>query len=157
MELRTERLVLREFLPSDAAQLAAYQSDPRYLEHYDHSAAITDAHALVELFRQWAEDSPRTKYQLAIVLDGRVIGTCGVRRAAAGDDEAELGCELDPEYWNAGYAREAAQAMLDYGFRTLGLQRIVARTLASNDRAISLALSLGFREVAGGLFVMDRS
>jgi hypothetical protein len=106
MELRTDRLVLRDFLPSDAEALAAYQADPRYLEHYDHSAAITDAHALVDLFGAWALESPRTKYQLAIVLDGRVIGTCGVRQDAG---EAEFGCELDPGYWNAGYAREASR------------------------------------------------
>ena len=151
MELRTRRLVLRDFLPSDAEAVAAYQSDPRYLEHYDHSAAVTDSHALVDLFRAWAEESPRTKYQLAIVLEDRVIGTCGVRRDAA---EAEFGCELDPEYWNAGYAREASRAILEYGFTTLGLRRIVARTLASNQRAISLALSLGFQEVAEGVFVL---
>ncbi len=153
MELRTRRLVLRDFLPSDAEAMAAYQSDPRYLEHYDHSAAVTDAHALVELFRAWADESPRTKYQLAIVLEDRVIGTCGVRRD---DGEAEFGCELDPEYWNAGYAREASRAILEYGFTTLGLQRIVARTLVSNQRAIGLASSLGFREVAEGVFVLNR-
>jgi [ribosomal protein S5]-alanine N-acetyltransferase len=153
VELRTERLVLRDFLPSDAEALAAYQADPRYLEHYDHSAAVTDAHALVDLFRAWANESPRTKYQLVIVLEDRVIGTCGVRQDAG---EAEFGCELDPGYWNAGYAREASRAILDYGLTTLGLKRIVARTLASNQRAIALASSLGFREIAEGVFALDR-
>jgi [ribosomal protein S5]-alanine N-acetyltransferase len=149
--------VLRDFRAADAEQVAAYQSDPRYLEHYDHdSGIVTDAYALVELFCRWAEEHPRTKYQLAIVLEERVIGTCGIRRASAGDDEAELGCELDPEFWSAGFAREASQAMVVYGFETLGLQRLRALTLPSNHRAIALAVSLGFRQVVEGGFVLDR-
>ena len=149
MELRTHRLVLRDFRPSDADRMASYQSDPRYLEHYDHtSAVVTDARELVDLFCRWAEESPRTKYQLAITLDDRVIGTCGIRRSAALDDDAEFGCELDPDYWHSGFAREAGTEMLRFGFAVLGLRRIHARTLPTNGRAIALAKSLGLRPIS---------
>ena len=140
MQLHTDRLVLSEFQPSDAERLAAYQSDAR---------------DLVEMFCLWAEQSPRTKYQLAITVQDRVIGTCGIRKDADQDDHAEFGCELDPAFWNAGFAREAGKAMLNFGFTVLGLRRIRARTLATNDRAIALALSLGFRRVSDDLFELS--
>ena len=81
MELLTQRLVLREFRRADADTLFRYQSRAEYLEHYDRPAPTRDdVSAFVAMLCRWAEESPRSKYQLAITLADRVIGTCGVRK-----------------------------------------------------------------------------
>lgn len=153
MELHTERLVLRDFLPTDAPAVFAYQSKPEYLRHYRKPApAEQDVRAFVDMLCGWASEEPRTKYQLAVTLAGTVIGTCGVRLEAPGGSEAEYGCELNPAFWEQGYAREASQAILTFGQELLRLQRFHATTSPENKAAIRLAEGLGFRRTAAGRY-----
>lgn len=157
MELRTERLLLRDVRPADVEAVLAYQSDPAYLRHYGRPAPSSEeVRALVEMLCRWADEVPRTRYQLAITLDGRLIGTCGVRAEVPGATDAELGCELDPRHWGRGYAREASRAILDLGFATLGLRRVWARTAPENVRAIRLVEDVGLRRIADGLYEARR-
>jgi [ribosomal protein S5]-alanine N-acetyltransferase len=138
MEIRTERLVLREFRRDDVARVFEYQS------RYDgERPAREDVQRLVDLFCHWADEEPRSKYQLAITLDGRVIGTCGVRKDVPDAVVAEFGCELDREHWGRGYAREASEALLRLAYDELGVERVIARTTADNATAIRLAERLG--------------
>ncbi|AGC43023.1 GCN5-like N-acetyltransferase [Myxococcus stipitatus DSM 14675] len=154
MRLRTERLILRDFQREDTATVLAYQSKPAYLEHYERPPPTEEeARAFVDMLCRWAEEQPRSKYQLAITLDGgRVIGTCGVRKAAAEDTVAEYGCELDPEYWRRGYALEASRHLLTWSIATLGLREVFALTRPENQSAIRLAEALGFRRVEDGRY-----
>jgi len=157
MELRTQRLVLREFRPADVDTVFRYQSRPAYLEHYGQAAPmLDDVSSFVAMLCRWAGESPRRKYQLAITLDDRVIGTCGLRKELPQATDAEFGCELDPEFWAHGYAREACRAIIAFGFETLGLETILAQTMPANHRAIRLAEDLGFRRVGLGLYEMRR-
>lgn len=155
MELHTENLVLRDFSPEDVQMILAYQTKPAYLEFYEGAAPTNEAvRQLVDTFRRWAAAEPRTKYQLAITQRGRVIGTCGVR--GTGGDDAEFGCELDPEFWGRGYAHEVSRAIIDFGFETLRIQRLIARTVTRNARAVRLAEDLGFRRVGEDLYELRR-
>ncbi|MCP3098116.1 GNAT family N-acetyltransferase [Myxococcus sp. K15C18031901] len=157
MELHTERLTLRDFRPEDAPSVVAYQSQPAYLEHYGQPPPTTEeVRAFVERLCRWATEVPRTKYQLAIVRKGRVIGTCGVRRESPGDLVAEYGCELDPAAWKHGYALEASRALIAFAFATLGIEGLFARTRPANVGAIRLAESLGFHRVADGHYTLSR-
>ena len=149
MELATARLVLREAEPDDARALESYQSDPRYREHYPENP---DAQRIVELSRLWATDSPRLNYQLIITLGvrGRVIGCAGLRQAGYPPREAEVGIELDPEYWGAGYAREALASLIEFARSNVGCTRLWALTTPTNVRAHRLVQGLGFSVAPSG-------
>ncbi|MBV8451573.1 MAG: GNAT family N-acetyltransferase [Deltaproteobacteria bacterium] len=67
------------------------------------------------------------------------------RRGLAGStgdesDEPALGYWLGQPYWGNGYSREAAAAVIDYGFRTLGLKTIRAYTDPSNTASQKMLL-----------------
>ena len=127
VELRTERLVLREFTESDWPAVHAYQTDPRYLRYYPWTdRAEEDVRAFVRTLVTWQEERPRRRFQLAITLprEGRLIGNCGVRVNAPESREGNVGYELDPRFWGQGYATEAARAVVGFGFGELGLHRI---------------------------------
>lgn len=157
MEIATARLRLREFSPADVDAVWAYQADPRYQLHNGRrSPTREEAEALVAMLCAWQHESPRCKYQLAITLDGALIGTCGVRKAEGASREAEFGCELDPRHWGHGYALEASRAIVDFGFSGMGLARVVAITAPANTPAIRLAEALGFRRVEAGQYVLVR-
>lgn len=154
MELRSLRLLLRDFSDDDVARVFEYQMLPAYLEHYDGvRPAYDDIRNLVTLFRRWAMEIPRKSYQLAITLDSHLIGTCGVRRSP--DDTAEFGRELDPNFWGHGYAYEASVTLLAFARNELRIDRVLARTQPGNRPAIRLAEQLGFRSVESGVLVLE--
>jgi RimJ/RimL family protein N-acetyltransferase len=56
--------------------------------------------------------------------DGAFLGVIGILPEP--HDMAEFGYWIGQEYWNRGYATEAAAAVIDYGFRILGVNRVEA-------------------------------
>ena len=53
---------------------------------------------------------------------------------------------LARDQWGKGYATEAARAVLDHGFREVGLDRIVACVYPDNAASIRVAERLGFTQ-----------
>jgi RimJ/RimL family protein N-acetyltransferase len=149
MMLKTERLLLREFVAEDWRAVYAYQNDPRYLEFYEwEHRSEQDVKAFVHRFIDQQTEFPRIKFQLAIVLpkNNKVIGNVGIRKRDVKTYTAEMGYELDPREWNNGYATEAATAMLQFAFEQLRLHRVMARVNANNGNSIRLLEKLGMRQ-----------
>ena len=84
-------------------------------------------------FGQWA---------IAAREGGALFGAVGLRGFDDGR-EIELLYALHPARWGAGLAGEAARAVLDHGFRSLGLPRIAARADTPNRASIRLLERLG--------------
>ena len=148
MQITTERLLLREFGEDDWRAVLEYQRDPLYLRYYPwEDRSETDVRDFVAMFRDWQFEQPRRRYQLAIVhrKNGELIGNCGIRRKPDNEWEADLGYELAPRYWGRGYATEAARAMVDFGFRVQGLQRISSWCIADNIASARVLERLGFQ------------
>jgi RimJ/RimL family protein N-acetyltransferase len=149
MILITDRLLLREFQKDDWRAVLAYQSDPQFYRYYPWKRRTEeDARRFVRSFIEWSREEPRKVFHLAIVLSSeeRFIGNCGVRIVSLEGREAEFGCELSPLYWRQGYATEAANAVLAFGFDNLGLHRIWAQCIAENTAIIRVLERIGMRE-----------
>jgi ribosomal-protein-alanine N-acetyltransferase len=58
---------------------------------------------------------------------------------------AELGYWVGVPYWGKGYATEAAQAVVQYGFGALGLHRIFASHFANNPASARVLRKIGMR------------
>ena len=71
-----------------------------------------------------------------------LLGTVSLRRYAR-DRRAELGYWLAQPVWGRGLATEAARAVVDFGFRSLGLVRIYAQVLADNRASLHVLDKLG--------------
>ncbi len=149
MEIPTERLRLREFVVEDWAAVLVYQSDPRYQRYYALSGQTEQgARDFVAIFLAQQQAQPRIQFQLAITLQStaELIGNCGVRMQQPGAHEADLGYELNPDHWGHGYAGEAAQAMVRFGFTELGVHRIWSRCIAGNLASVRVLETLGMRQ-----------
>ncbi len=146
MRLETHRLVLREYVEDDCTAVLAYQSDPRYLRYYPWDERTPeDVRRFVRTFIDWQSESPRRRFQLAVVLrgNGTLIGSCGVRRKPGDDSEADIGFELSPEHWGVGYATEAATAMAAFAFHELGVHRLSSWCIAENAASARVLEKLG--------------
>ena len=58
-------------------------------------------------------------------------------------DEIDLGYRFLPEHWGLGYATEASQAILEYGFNQLNLKKIIAIALKENEASIRVMEKVG--------------
>jgi RimJ/RimL family protein N-acetyltransferase len=90
---------------------------------------------------------PRIKFQLACTLktNGQLIGNCGIRLESAEARQADIGYELDQNYWGQGYATEAARAVVEYGFSQLRVHRVWASCVADNLGSAHVLEKLGMR------------
>jgi RimJ/RimL family protein N-acetyltransferase len=151
MQITTARLTLRDFREDDWEAMHAYWSDPRYQRFYpeleDREGMVRE---LVGRFTTAQAQEPRRSWQLAILNpeDGRLIGNCGVRINNPELHEANIGFELNPDFWGHGYGTEAARAVVAFGFDELGLHRIWAECLADNRASAHVLEKLGMRREA---------
>jgi ribosomal-protein-alanine N-acetyltransferase len=61
--------------------------------------------------------------------------------------EVELLYAFDPKYWGNGYATESALASLEYAFRRVKLDRIIALAKPENIRSINVIKKTGFKPI----------
>lgn len=151
MEITTPRLLLREFTEEDLPAVLRYRADPGSAEFRGPEETGPDfARKLIGMFVAWAAEQPRQNYQLAIAQRDspeEAIGSCGVRLKGCEAGRAEFGLELAPEHWGRGFASEAARAILEFGFRDLGVQEVRGVTITENVRVQRLVERLGFTRV----------
>lgn len=78
---------------------------------------------------------------------GKLVGYTGLNRdQVEGADVVEVGWSVTPARWGQGFAPEAAQASIDWGFAR-GLNRIVSFTKVDNDRSRRVMEKLGMEYV----------
>ncbi len=73
------------------------------------------------------------------------MGECGLRELSPGADEIELSYGLIPSFWGIGYASEAANAVIEYGFMHLGLNKILGVANGKNETSLYVLKKLGFK------------
>lgn len=79
------------------------------------------------------------------LLDGNGHAGCaGLRPSRAEERVYELGIHLRRTDWGKGLAKEAARAVIDYGFGTLGATALFAGHHPRNEASRRLLLKLGF-------------
>jgi len=146
MNLRTERLFIRELTPRDAPFMLALLNEPSFLVNIGDRGVRTIAEA-----EAYIERSPRASYALhgfglcAVTLheDGTPIGVCGILKRDA-LPEPDIGFAFLPAYWSQGYAFEAASAVRDFARETLALPRLLAIVSPGNAASMRLLGKLGF-------------
>ena len=127
MELETERLLVREFTSSDLNSVYEYSSDPEVVQYMPFGPnTLLDSIKFLERAIKRQSDENRTDYELAVTMKdtGELIGGCRINKAS--DNEANIGYIYNMKYWGKGYATEVAQALVEYGFDTLGVHRVYA-------------------------------
>jgi RimJ/RimL family protein N-acetyltransferase len=148
VQLRTERLILREFRQADWQRLHAIESLPEVARFQSFEArTVAESRAYVRDASQSAADSPRFIYDLAVTLaaEDRMIGRCGLGISDAEPREAALWYTLHPDCWGRGYTTEAARAVVNFGFRELRLHRIWADCDPANVGSWRVLEKIGLR------------
>lgn len=131
----SERLAFRQFALQDAPGMVALNAAPEVLQFTGDKpfASLQEAEEFVRNYNPYAS----TGYgRWAVLLKPTLefIGFCGLRMQQSGD--VDLGYRILKSHWNRGFATEAGQACLTYGFEQYNLPSIVGRVAHGNAGSI---------------------
>jgi RimJ/RimL family protein N-acetyltransferase len=149
-ELRTERLLLRQWRPGDEAAMAQINRDPdvgRYLNRPVDEASVVAFFGLMLDHWQAHGYGPWALESLEDGLAGRFLGFAGLAHLppflSAAGPAPELGWRLGRAAWGRGLATEAACAARDDAFGRLALPEVVSIVHPQNERSHRVAIKLG--------------
>ena len=147
--LETERLILRPMLASDLDALYLIFGDRKVMAAFDHDPFT---HEQMERWLQRNLDhQERFGYGLFSVLPkdtGELIGDCGLEQIEVqGMKFAELGYDFRSDFWNKGYATEAAVAVRDYALDFLHLPQLISLIRVGNQASRRVAEKIGMKLV----------
>jgi len=145
--LETERLSLRELTVDDAEFIMTLLNEPSFLRYIGDKKVRNFDDA-----RQYILNGPVASYErhgfglncVELRESHTPIGMCGLLKRDELPDP-DIGFALLPDFWNKGFAFEAAEAVLKDARERLKIQRILAITSLDNDASINLLKRLGFK------------
>jgi ribosomal-protein-alanine N-acetyltransferase len=154
LPIETPRLLLRDFVTRDLDAVHAYsvrEDVARFLVWGPNT--VLQSKQTIKGFVEDQKGKPRLNFDLAIVLKGTgrrgdkgtLIGGVGLKFADWEHRTGDVGYVLHPDYWGHGFAEEAARALMEAGFRELGLQRIFATCDQRNKASARVMERLGMR------------
>ncbi|RZF63997.1 N-acetyltransferase [Sphingomonas populi] len=150
--IETARLVLRLPVAGDHAPLHAMWSDPRVMADLGPLKTPEDSAATIARHEGYRQSHGFGFWTVVLRDSGTVIGFCGLKPGAENTPiagEVEVGWMLAAAHWRQGYAREAAQASLAWGWANSDAARIVAITAAQNHASRALMERLGMVRLGG--------
>ena len=147
--LRTAHLLLGTFAAEDAPELQRLAGAREIADttvSIPHPYDLDHALAWIGQQRREAVRGRATNFAIRLLPEGALIGSAGLRDIDPEHLQAELGFWIGKEWWGQGYAREAAEAVIQFGFESLGLNRICAHHMARNPAAGKVLQALGMRQ-----------
>ncbi|MFE3057980.1 GNAT family N-acetyltransferase [Nocardia sp. NPDC059239] len=144
--LQTGRLALTPVCASDRDELVALWHDPLVREFlFDGEMLSVDE--VTRIITNSENSFATVNFGLWALRErngGSLLGTAGLRGLGGGPD-LEIVYSLTPARWGRGLAVEAAAAVLDYAFDTLGLDRVLAEIDEGNTASRAVVERLGMR------------
>lgn len=145
--IETERLILRPMTEEDIEYSYQMNLDAE-VSKYTHDGGVVSREEVARRIREHVMgDYAKHGYgRLAVIhkADNTFIGFAGLKYL---EDykEVDLGYRFMQKYWGKGIATEAGRACLEFGFKTLGLQRIIALTIPENAGSVGVLKKLNFQ------------
>lgn len=149
--LETERMVLRQFTLDDVDEVLALDSDPDVRRFVEDGEPV-DRDEVTETIEHWMgyyERSDTFGFWAAIEKDtGAFLGWFHFRpHEGSPADEPELGYRLVSAAWGRGFGTEGSRALIDHGFESSDIARVVASTLAVHKASRRVMEKAGLRHV----------
>lgn len=142
-KLETERLILRESVVEDAQALFDVNSDPEVMK-YTGDVAFPSVDVMREMIANYP-DYKKYGYGRWTTIEkasGAIMGFCGLKYLED-INEVDIGYRWKKKFWNKGYATEASLSCLEFGFKQLKLEQIVAQVLPDNRASIRVLEKIG--------------
>ncbi|OQY26882.1 MAG: GNAT family N-acetyltransferase [Candidatus Cloacimonetes bacterium 4572_55] len=141
----TERLLLRPFTLDDAPRVRQLAGE---WEIADTTTNIPNPYEK-GMGEEWIlthqpdfKQNKAVTFAVVLRMNDQLVGAISLLLKNP-HDAAEMGYWIGKPYWRRGYCSEAAMAMLEYGFGTIGLNRIYAEYFKRNPASGKVMEKIG--------------
>ncbi|MSU19985.1 MAG: N-acetyltransferase [Pedosphaera sp.] len=143
--IETERLLIRPVRSDDLPEVYARASDPEVLRFTGEVLSYNDTQRLLQnLIDEQSAKAPLGGRAVVLKSKQLNIGYCGFDYLPhLPEKPIEIFYGITRRFWGAGFATEAATAMLHHGFAKLDLKEIVASVHPANLRSMRVAEKIG--------------
>ena len=145
--IETARLLLRPMQLADVDLLLHIFADPKVMASFG-EPPFDRERMVVWVNRNLTHQAEHGYGLFSVILKATktLIGDCGLEiMDVAGKRTAELGYDFRSDYWNQGFATEAALAVRDNAFQTLHLPRLISLIRVGNNASRRVAEKIGMR------------
>lgn len=160
--IKTERLLLRQFVDNDIENVFKGLSDPDIIKYYGVSYQTLEATKDQMKFFADLEINETGIWWAVCSSDNKTFyGAGGLNNLSKEHKKAEIGFWLIPEFWGKGIMTEAMPVICNYGFNNLGLHRIEGIVETENQNCKNAMAKLDFQhegtmkecEIKNGKFI----
>ena len=167
MSIETNRLILREFQPTDLQELALILADPKVMRFSPTGVnSVEQVQEKIQGFITCYKEFGFGKWAVVLKENNQLLGYCGIAiDRIDGSDEKELGYRIDSRYWGQGLATEAASETVRYGFEQFNLPYLLGIVERANLASVKVLEKVGmqyervtiFHEVEMDVYRLDFS
>ena len=145
--IETQRLLLRPVCNEDLENLFQVFADPVVMEFYPRTRTKQEIEEWIEEWQEYYVKYQKGFLACELKETGEFVGVSGVLSSIniEGQEEVEVGYLFIKKHWGKGFATESSEACLDYGFNTLGYERLVFFIHPHNDGSIHVAEKNGLK------------
>lgn len=145
-EIKTKRLLLRQWKESDLDPFAQLNADPCVMEFFPSVKTFEESSKEYEAILEHFKKHGYGWWAVSAINHSDFIGFIGLRYIdfpAAFTPAIEIAWRLSHKYWGKGYATEGANASLQYGFEILNFPEIISFTSIINIRSQAVMKRIG--------------
>lgn len=152
--LTTSRVGFRSWRPADLDLALSLWGDPDVTALIDRRGRLTRAQVRERLERELRHEREHgVQYWPFFLLEsGDFVGCAGLKVYPPEPGRYEMGFHLRRAFWGAGYATEAAQAVVRHAFEVRGLDALLAGHNPENHASRRVLEKLGFVHLRDELF-----
>jgi len=148
-ELKTERLLLRQVVATDAPEILYLRSDETINQFIQRpverqTRTLENAQDFIGKLKEYVDENVSISWSITLHGAPKTIGTICLWNFSPSKTTAELGYDLGLEYHGKGIMSEALKSVVSFGFEQLKLEKIEAFTDLRNAASIQLLTKNGF-------------
>lgn len=154
--LSTKRLKLRTWKTIDINPMAQINANPKIMEYFPSTQNLDETKQFIDVCTDRYKKYGFTFFPVELKNNSKFIGFVGLNVPGfkipnfKSDSKliVEIGWRIDSNYWNQGYATEAATEVIKFSFDTLQLLELISFTTTKNlpSRRVMEKIGLTYSE-----------
>ncbi len=149
IEIKTERLLLRQWRKEDLSEFALLNADPLVMKYFPKVLSAEESDVLAEKIIKLISERGWGFWAVETINTQSFIGFVGLHEPhyeLPVNPCVEIGWRLARKYWGQGYATEAGQASLKCAFNDLELDEVYSFAVVANRKSRAVMERLGLRD-----------
>ncbi|MEU9397573.1 GNAT family N-acetyltransferase [Streptomyces sp. NPDC048324] len=148
IEIRTPRLLLRSWNEDDLVPMADINADPRVMRWIDDGSVrdLDDTAAAIERWEEEWDEEGFGLFAVELLASGELIGFTGLSVPEFLPEvmpAVAISWRLGSQFWDQGYASEAAHATLEFALQDRGLDRVISISRVGDNASENIIRKLG--------------